>query len=174
MDLLTLSCVFATAWASQLSQVVLLGDDKGSLHLYSLTSEKLLATKQVAQSRIAAIISCDTTAASLSGSSSSSGGARASRASSSGSNRDGTCVQFAVLCEERVGLWQLRQGFNHGIVPAGHRQGMLVLQYCASKPQVGNQTQSPLRDTVVFTTVVCRLPVYSSISHQPQAGLVVS
>jgi hypothetical protein len=144
-------------------QVVLLGDDQGSLHLCSLTSDKLLATKQVAHSRIAAIISCDTTTASSAGSNDGGGGGRASRASSSGNSREGSYVQFAVLCEERVGLWQLRQGFNHGIVPGGHRQGVLVLQYCGSRPQVRQQAQHLLCDVSLSTMVMCRLPVASHV-----------
>jgi hypothetical protein len=149
--------------------VVLLGDSTGSLHLCSLVSEKLIATKQVASSRITAIVSCDTNAglsACLQDSSSSSEGSNTAGAaaaaagtkacrgtestagSSSGAGRSsgggsygskgGSCVQFAVMSEDTVGLWQLRQGFSHGIVPGGHRQGVITLQLCcSSRPQVG-------------------------------------
>jgi hypothetical protein len=113
-------------------QIVLLGDDTGCLHLYSLASDKLLATKQVSSSRINGIISCDSP-----GSSSSSSACGSTPGSSSTSSRGGTCVQFAVLSEDGAGLWQLRQGFSHGIVPGGHRQGVLVLQFWSSPQQVG-------------------------------------
>lgn len=125
----TLSCVVLRM------QVVLLGDDRGALHLYSLTSEKMLASKQLSSSRITALISCEAAA----GTANSNSSAGTAGASSSGSSQGGTCVQFAALSEDGVGLWQLRQGFGHGIVPGGHRQAVLVLQYCqgGAHAQVG-------------------------------------
>lgn len=114
-------------------QIVLLGDDSGSLHLYSLESEKLLATKQVASSRITAIISCPATADVNSGNGSSSGGGSAG---GSNGSQGGSCTQFAVLSENGVGLWQLRQGFSHGIIPGGHRQVVIALQLAHTPTQV--------------------------------------
>jgi hypothetical protein len=119
-------------------QVVLLGDDRGCLHLYSLTSEKMLASKQLATSRITAIISCDTTPPTATNDSSSGGSGSSDSGSGSGSSRRVMCVQFAVLSEDGVGLWQLRPGNSHGIVPGGHRQAVLVLQYCSNTRQVSH------------------------------------
>lgn len=143
-------------------QMVLLGDDAGSLHLHSLTNDKLLATKQVSSSRINAIISCD------SPSSSSSSSACSSIPGSSSSSRGGTFVQFAVLSEDGTGLWQLRQGFNHGIVPGGHRQGVLILQYCLrhqmTAPEAQQQpVQAPLGKSQSFG-------VAGSINQDPLAN----
>lgn len=143
-------------------QVVLLGDDRGSLHLYSLATEKLLATKQVGSCRIAAVVACESACSSAR--SGISGGSKSSGSSSGGgSSRDGSCVQFAVLSEDSVGLWQLRQGFSHGIAPGGHRQGVLILQYCSSssRPQVGPEQPTDLNrngcsgcdDVLPFTAV---------------------
>jgi hypothetical protein len=117
-------------------QVVLLGDDRGCLHLYSLTSEKMLASKQLATSRITAIISCDTTPSTDTSADPDSSGGSSGGGSSSG--RGVMCVQFAVLSEDGVGLWQLRPGSSHGIVPGGHRQAVLVLQYCSNTRQVSH------------------------------------
>ncbi|KAF6256973.1 hypothetical protein COO60DRAFT_1640324 [Scenedesmus sp. NREL 46B-D3] len=104
----------------------LLGDERGMLHIYSLASQQLLATKQLAQGRLEAIIVCGSTA---SGNSSSNSGG-------SGSSSSSSSTRFAVLSAAGLTLWQLRRGLSHGILPGGHKAAVLAVQVCRANVQV--------------------------------------
>jgi hypothetical protein len=111
---------------------VLLGDERGVLHVYSLASQQLLATKQLTHSRLDAIIVCGSRALGKSSSRSGSSGAGSSDAAGSSSSS----TQFAVLSEAGLALWQLRRGLSHGILPGGHKAAVLAAQVCKANVQV--------------------------------------
>ncbi len=98
---------------------VLLGNDRGALHIYSLAKEQLLATKQLTHGAITDIVCCSSNA-----------GSSKSSSSSSSSSR------FAVLSQEGMGLWRIRRGLSHGILPGGHKQAVISLQVCQAHVQV--------------------------------------
>lgn len=109
---------------------VLLGDDRGALHICSLHSEKLLAIKQVTQSRITAILCCGTTSTSKPSS------AQIAPSAVGSSNKSSSVTQFVVLSAEGMGLWQLRRGISHDILPGGHKQAVIAVQICQANVQV--------------------------------------
>lgn len=109
---------------------VLLGDERGMLHVYSLAGQQLLATKQLAHCRLEAIIVC---------SSRTMGRSRSTNSSSSGvsSGAGSSSSQFALLTAAGLALWQLRRGLSHGILPGGHSAAVLAVQVCRANVQVG-------------------------------------
>jgi hypothetical protein len=109
---------------------VLLGDERGVLHVYSLASQQLLATKQLTHIRLEAIIVCASKA--LRRSSSSNGSSHSSDTAESSSSS----TQFAVLSSAGLALWQLRRGLSHGILPGGHKAAVLAVQVCKANVQV--------------------------------------
>jgi hypothetical protein len=119
---------------------VLLGDERGVLHVYSLASQQLLATKQLTHSRLDAIIVCGSRALGKSSSrnGSSSGGGGSSETAGGGSSS----TQFAVLSAAGLALWQLRRGLSHGILPGGHKAAVLAVQVCKANVQVSCFTYS--------------------------------
>jgi hypothetical protein len=109
---------------------VLLGDERGVLHVYSLASQQLLATKQLAHSRLEAIIVCSSR--SLGKSRSINGNSSAC----SGAGSSSSTTQFAVLTAAGLALWQLCRGLIHGILPGGHKAAVLAVQVCRANVQV--------------------------------------
>uniref|UniRef100_A0A383VUZ7 Uncharacterized protein n=1 Tax=Tetradesmus obliquus TaxID=3088 RepID=A0A383VUZ7_TETOB len=108
---------------------VLLGDERGMLHVYSLAGQQLLATKQLAHCRLEAIIVC---------SSRTMGRSRSTNSSSSGvsSGAGSSSTQFTVLTAAGLALWQLRRGLSHGILPGGHSAAVLAVQVCRANVQI--------------------------------------
>lgn len=110
---------------------VLIGDDRGALHVCGLHSEQLLGIKQIAQTPITAIICCGSRA----------GNKRSCSSTQTGSSNgcDGCerhVTEFVVLSSEGMGLWRLQQGLSYDILPGGHRQSVLAVQICQAHVQV--------------------------------------